>query len=52
MPISDPLHFTKNIRGRLLDHDVAVTLGSNEGGSFAYSINAMQLDEILQPRDH
>ena len=51
MPISDPLHFTKNIRGRLLDHDVAVTLGSNEGGSFAYSINAMQLEEILQLRD-
>ena len=24
MPISDPLHFTKNVRGKLLDHDIAV----------------------------
>ena len=24
MPIADPLHFTKNIRGKLLDHEVAV----------------------------
>ena len=29
MPIADPLHFAKNVRGKLLDHDVVVTNADN-----------------------
>ena len=29
MPIADPLHFSKNLRGKILDHDVAVVLGDD-----------------------
>lgn len=44
IPIADPLHFGKNIRGKLLDHDVAVV----QGGKF---VNAEQLQQILELGD-
>ena len=51
MPISDPLHFAKNLRGRLLDHHVAVTLGMNEKGPFAYTTTAKELEDLLHVGD-
>ena len=43
LPISDPLHFTKNIRGKLLDHNVAVV---EHDGVVEY-VNAVRLQSIL-----
>ena len=50
MPIADPLHFAKNLRGRILDHDVAVTLNFAED-SFPCTTNARQLESILRLGD-
>lgn len=44
MPIADPLHFGKNIRGRLLDHDVCVV----RNGRFT---NAQRLRAVLDVGD-
>ena len=51
MPISDPLHFAKNLRGRLLDHQVAITLGNGEKGPFPYTTTAKQLEDLLHLGD-
>ena len=47
MPIADPLHFTKNIRGKLIDHDVAVTLCRSDTDDKACTVNARLLEEHL-----
>ena len=48
MPIADPLHFAKNIRGKLVDHDVAIALSRSENGNTARTTNAMLLEEHLK----
>ena len=47
MPIADPLHFTKNIRGKLIDDDVAVTLCRSDTDDKACTVNARLLEEHL-----
>ena len=44
MPISDPLHFAKNLRGKLIDHDVAVAY--NDGD--VALVNGNSLQEVLK----
>ena len=47
MPIADPLHFAKNLRGRILDHQVAVTLARDTPQPFAYTTSAKELESVL-----
>ena len=47
MPIADPLHFAKNLRGRILDHKVAVTLARDTTDSFAHTTSAEELESVL-----
>ena len=47
MPIADPLHFAKNLRGRILDHEVAVTLARDAVKPFAYTTSAKELEAVL-----
>ena len=47
MPVADPLHFGKNVRGKLLDHDVAVLATEKE----FLSTNASTLESILRLGD-
>ena len=44
MPIADPLHFSKNLRGKILDHDVAVVLGDDNQAEVT---NAQLINEVL-----
>ena len=52
MPIADPLHFGKNLRGKLLDHNVAVVLNDGEPSITNASIlqGALQIGSTLD--DH
>lgn len=52
MPIADPLHFGKNIRGKLLDHDVAVvSIGSTFLATNATMLQrALKLGETLEDK--
>lgn len=45
IPISDPLHLAKNLRGKFLDHDVVMTLASGGG---LLSVTAHSLEQILK----
>ena len=47
IPIADPLHFGKNMRGKLLDHDVAII----ENGDRTVTTNAENLCRFLKLGD-
>lgn len=47
MPIADPLHFTKNIRGKLLDHEVAVV----DNDDLIMLVNMEMLAKVLDLGD-
>lgn len=46
IPVSDPLHFGKNMRGKLLDHNIVATLASQK-----CAVNADTLQRILNLGD-
>lgn len=47
MPIADPLHFAKNIRGKILDHDVAVV----DSESVIMLVNKKDVQGVLKLKD-
>ena len=46
MPIADPLHFAKNIRGKLIDHDVVV-INADHADQLVF-LNSQHLEQCLE----
>ena len=48
IPISDPLHLAKNLRGKLLDHNVVVRIDDDDPVNELPSVTADSLEKILK----